>query len=160
MICGLVHTQKNVLGKVFVRDGKNMRAEVSVVWEWQSTQIPGSSRSNSASTSSALSSWVKGATHRSLSWSRQLLSYCQPGVRTTAKLSPHIPSRLPSSWGKMLALPRTTFFASLVHCLASQGSISTLLLVLHEQRDFFPIACWPHMLPLGNVGIADFKMQF
>lgn len=115
---------KNILGKVVLRQEKQ-ESKSELVWEWQSTQTPGSSRSNQASTSSALSSCLKGVTHRSLSCSRQLLSYCQPGIRTIAKLSPHIPTRLPSSWGKMLALPRTTFFASLVHCLASQGSIST-----------------------------------
>lgn len=140
MICGLVHTQKECIRESFCERREKQESKGELVWEWQSTQRPGSSRSNPVSTSSALSSWLKGVTHRSPSWSRILLSYCQPGIKTTAKLSPHIPNRLPSSWGKMLALSRTTFFASLVHCLASQGSISTHLCYMNRETSFLQLA--------------------
>lgn len=154
------HSKKCIRENVCEKQEKQERKS-ELVWEWQSTQRPDSSRSNQASTSSALSSWLKGVTRRSLSWSTQLLSYCQPGIRTTAKLWPHIPTRLPSSRRKMLALPRTTFFASLVHCLASQGSISThyVTCVTWTER-LLSYSLLASHAPYGNVGISDLKMLF
>lgn len=118
--------------KFLWKENKRKKSKNKFMWEPHSAQTPGSS----GSTLVAERKEVKVPLTLVSPWRRRLVTYCQPGIRLTAKLSPAIPTRLPCGCGKMPALPGTTFLPSRVHCLASQGSASTHLCYVEREISF------------------------